>query len=117
MPAGTGVHCYLKAQRVAGTGAITYKWKFGATTAGYVALTSSSVSIGTDVEVFNNPGSTTAQIMNIGEMRIGNTIMSGGQYNAAAAENTANPVAISVTFNARQHGTIKGVTFKCMAEQ
>ena len=117
VPEGTGVHCYLKAQRVAGTGAITYKWKFGATTSGYVALSASSVSIGTDVEVFNNPGSTTAQIMNIGEMRIGNTIMSGGQYNAAAAEDTANPVAISVTFNAASTESIRGVTFKCMAEQ
>ena len=87
MAAGTGVHCYLKAQRVAGTGAITYKWKFGGTTVGYAAVTSSSVGISSDVEVYNNPGSTTAQIVNLNELHTGKTILregctkrGGGEY-------------------------------------
>ena len=117
MAAGTGVHCYLKAQRVAGTGAITYKWTFGGTTVGYAAVTSSSVGISSDMEVYNNPGSTAAQIMNLNELHTGNTISAGGLYNNAAAVNTANAVAISVTFNAASTEQIKGATFKCMAEE
>ena len=69
---GTGVHCYLKAQRVSGTGAITYKWKFGGTTVAYAAVTSAATNISTDVEMYNNPGSTTAQIINLGELHTGN---------------------------------------------
>ncbi len=68
---GTGVHCYLKAQRVAGTGAITYKWAFGSTTVAYGSLTSSSTNISTEMDVYNNPGSTAAQIMNLGELHAG----------------------------------------------
>jgi len=117
MAAGTGVHCYLKAQRVAGTGAITYKWKFGSTTVGYAAITSSSVGISSNVEVYNNPGSTTAQIVNLNELHTGNAISAGGLFNTTAAENTANAVAISVTFNGASTEQIKGATFKCMAEQ
>lgn len=71
MTPGTGVHCYLKAQRVSGSGAITYKWKFGATTSAYASVASSSVSISTSMEVYNNPGSTTAQILNVGEFASG----------------------------------------------
>ena len=114
---GTGTHCYLKAQRVSGSGAITYKWKFGATTASYSSITSASTNISSDAEVYNVPGSTTAQIINLGEVHTGNVLSSGGQYNTAAAENTANAVTISVTFNGASTEQIKGVTFKCMAEQ
>ncbi|HVP55409.1 MAG TPA: hypothetical protein VMU45_10475 [Candidatus Eisenbacteria bacterium] len=117
MQPGTGMHCYLKAQRVAGAGNITYKWKFGGTTAAHAAVGATSVNISTDVEVYNNPGSTTSQIINLNELHIGSSIAGGAQYNTAAAENTANPVAISVTFNAASTEQIKGVTFKCMAEQ
>ena len=117
MAAGTGVHCYLKAQRVSGTGAITYKWQFGGTTVGYASVTSSSVGISSDVEVYNNLGSTTAQIVNLNELHTGNAISAGGLYNSAAAENTANPVTIGVTFNGASTEQIRGATFKCMAEQ
>lgn len=117
MTAGTGAHCYLKAQRVSGTGSITYKWKFGGTTVSYAAVTSSSVSIGTEMEVFNNPGSTTAQIINLGELHTGNTITAGALLNTAAAENTANAVTVSISFNGASTEQVKGVTFKCIAEQ
>jgi hypothetical protein len=69
------------------------------------------------MEVYNNPGSTAAQIMNLNELHTGNTISAGGLYNNAAAVNTANAVAISVTFNAASTEQIKGATFKCMAEE
>ena len=117
LAAGTGMHCYLKAQRVAGSGAIVYRWKFGATTASYVSISSSSISIGSDMEVFNNPGSTTAQILNLGELHLGNAISAGALYNFAGAENTANPVNVSVTFSGASTEQIKGATFKCVAEQ
>jgi hypothetical protein len=117
LSAGTGVHCYLKAQRVSGTGAITYKWKFGGTTAAYGALSSGSASISTNMEVFDNPGSTTAQLLNVGELHLGNAISAGALYNYAAAENSANPVNISVTFNGASTEQIRGVTFKCLSKQ
>ena len=75
------------------------------------------MGISSDVEVYNNPGSTTAQIGNLNELHIGNAIAAGGLYNTAAAENTGNPVTISVTFNGASTEQIKGVTFKCMAEE
>ena len=112
------MHCFLKAQRVSGTGAITYKWNSERTTAGYASVTSSSVDISTDVEVYNNPGSTTAQIVNLNELHTGQLdFRRAGCTTTVAAENTANPVAISVTFNGASTEQIKGVTFKCMAEQ
>ena len=117
MAAGTGVHCYLKAQRVSGSGAITYKWKFGATTVAYASTTSASTTVSSDAEFYNNPGSTTAQIMNLSELHTGVGIASTGLFNTVAAENTGNEVAISVTFNGASTEQIKGVTFKCMAEQ
>ncbi len=117
LTAATGVQCYLKAQRVSGTGAITYKWKFGATTAAYGALSSGSASISTEMEVFDNLTSTTAQILNVGELHLGNAISAGALYNYAPTENSANPVGISVTFNGASTEQIKGITFKCMAEQ
>jgi hypothetical protein len=115
--AGTGAHCWLKAQRVSGTGSITYKWKFGSTTMSYAAVTSSSSAISSDMEVFNNPGSTTAQLINLGELHAGNNIMAGAVLNQTAAENTANATSISVSFNAAGTEQLKGVTFKCMAEE
>lgn len=114
---GTGVHCYLKAQRVSGSGGIAYKWRFGATTAAYGSLSSASASISTDMEVFDNPGSTTAQILNLSELHMGNAINAGALYNFAATENSSNPINISVTFNGAATEQIRGVTFKCMAEQ
>lgn len=50
-------------------------------------------------------------------LHLGNAISAGALLNTAAAENTANPVAVSVTFNGASTEQIKGVTFKCMAEQ
>jgi hypothetical protein len=117
MPAGTGMHCWLKAQRVSGSGSITYKWKFGTTTVSYAAVTSGSQAILSDMEVFNNPGSTTGQLINLGELHAGNNIMAGAILNSAAAENTANTVAVNVSFNGASTEQLKGVTFKCMAEQ
>ena len=117
MPAGTGAHCWLKAQRVSGSGSITYKWKFGATTVSYAAVTASSQAITTDMEVFNNPGSTTAQLINLSELHIGTTINAGAVLNASAAENTANAVNVSVTFSGASTEQIKGVTLKCTAER
>jgi len=69
------------------------------------------------VEVYNNPGSTMAQIVNLNELHTGNAISAGGLYNNAAAENTANPITVSVTFNGASTEQIRGATFKCMAEQ
>jgi len=117
LQAGGGAHCWLKAQRVSGSGSITYKWKFGGTTVSYAAAVSGSQAITTEMEAFNNPGSTTAQIINLGELHAGNNILVGAQLNSTATENTANATAISVTFNGANTEQIKGVTFKCMAEQ
>ena len=117
MQAGTGVHCYLKAQRAAGSGSITYRWKFGGTTVSYAAVTSGSSAISTEMEAFNNPGSTTAQLINLSELQIGNSLMAGAVLNTSAAENTANAVNVSVTFNGASTEQIKGVTLKCTVER
>jgi hypothetical protein len=83
----------------------------------YAAVTSGSAAISTEMEAFNNPGSTTAQIINLGELHAGNNLMAGAVLNSTAAENTANAVAVSVSFNGASTEQIKGVTFKCMEEQ
>jgi len=80
-------------------------------------VVSGSSAIASDMEVFNNPGSTSAQLINLGELHAGNNIMAGAVLNSTATENTGNAVAINVSFNGAATEQLKGVTFKCIAEQ
>ena len=93
-----------------------YRWKFGGTTISYAGNTAATTTPNyTVLEVFNNPGSTTAQQLNTDTLSIGAATATA--LTSTAAENTANPITVSFVFNAAATETMTPILFTAEAIQ
>jgi hypothetical protein len=87
-----------------------YKWVFGGTTLSYAAVSATSTSLNyTSIDIYNNPGSTTAQTMTDDMLFNGGSNVTG--LSGTAAENTANAITVNFVANAAATETFTPIIF------
>lgn len=110
LQAGKGLRLTLAALHASGTASVSYKIKFGATTINSASTATAGSDVILSALVFNNSGVQNAQTA-IGQPAfIGNTFL-GGSGASLPAENTANAVTITGTFNVAATDQVRPTLF------
>ena len=87
-----------------------YRWIFGGTTLSYVGNVGTTTTPNySTIDIFNNPGSTTAQTMFAEALQVG--AAQGAGVTSAAAENTANAITLNFVFAVTATDTMTPVLF------